>query len=509
MEDKNVKLVLKQELPDRNPIFTIKGLLAQAKRYLLCWLVVAIVSALVVTCITGVLQRSEVSAKTLVEFTFDGIESGKDPSGNAFDVAAQMKSPVVIERALENAAIGEELTVDAIRNAITVKGHIPKEEYDKMTAYKSIFESGNVSISSVETMINNSYHPTRYTLELNADKAGLDTDQSVVVLDAVVTAYKEYFFEKYGYNRALGVSVAAVDYKDYDYERAVEVLDTAIGTARRYLNTLSSEDSTGYRSNTTGYTFSDLSAALATIQSEDLDWLNSYIVVNCVTKDKNALITNYEYRVDNLLREKTAAEEVLAGINDSIATYEKDTILVTPDANGDSMTLNQSSQAYDNMIAQRISKQEEIASLASSIAYYEGRILALRSTTSVATSGSRAYVEEELTRVYDKLTGLLNQVELTADEYYSNVAFSDVFSVLVPANTAAVSQISALISAVMVPVLLLEFLIFAAYIVLVAWKAYAAQHSVIADTDADDVKDSDAAETVESARALKRKNKKD
>lgn len=509
MEEKNVKLVLKQELPDRDPIFTLKGLLAQAKRYLLCWLVVAIVSALAVTCVAGVLQHSQNIAKTLVEFTFDGIDSGKDPAGNSFDVAAQMKSPVVIERALENAGLGDDLTVDAIRNAITVKGHIPSTEYDKMTAYQSIFDSGNVSISSVETMINTSYFPTRYTLELNGSEAGLDADQSVVVLDALVGAYKEYFFEKYGYNRALGVSVAAVDYDDYDYERSVEILDTAISTARRYLSTLSAEDATGYRSSTTGYTFSDLSAALATIQSEDLDWLNSYIVINCVTKDKNALITNYEYRVDNLKRKKTAAEEVLAGINDSIATYEKDTILVTTDSNGDSMTLSQSSQAYDDMIAQRITKQEEIAGFTSSIAYYESRILTLKSSAVSVSAAGKKYVEEELTRIYDKLTGLLDQVELTADEYYSNVAFANVFSVLVPANTSTISQISNLIDAVMIPVLLLEFLIFAAYIVLVAWKAYVAQHSVAVDTDADDAKDSDAAEAEEPARALKRKNKKD
>lgn len=53
----------------------------------------------------------------------------------------------------------------------------------------------------------------------------------------------------------------------------------------------------------------------------------SYIVYNNVTKDKENLIANYEFKIEELTRSKNIYKERLQAINDTISNYEKNSIL--------------------------------------------------------------------------------------------------------------------------------------------------------------------------------------
>ncbi|MFT2621812.1 hypothetical protein ACMWQU_25420, partial [Escherichia coli] len=73
-----------------------------------------------------------------------------------------VKSPVVIEAALSKLGrpLGE---LESIRQNITFEGIIPSDVIDRMSAYKSIYESGSGSaLSAAESMLETSYYPTQY-----------------------------------------------------------------------------------------------------------------------------------------------------------------------------------------------------------------------------------------------------------------------------------------------------------------------------------------------------------
>ena len=84
--------------------------------------------------------------------------------------------------------------------------------------------------------------------------------------NAMLECYSEYFMEAYGYNKSLGSSLAALDYKDYDYAEAVDVFDDALNKISSYVRQVeqteiqngSSTNSNRFRSSDTGYTFPDL-----------------------------------------------------------------------------------------------------------------------------------------------------------------------------------------------------------------------------------------------------------
>ncbi len=477
LEEKNINLVLKDGNADEQPLLTLGGLAKQTKRIFVLWLVCALVLGLASGCISLLMNKKQERVQAAVEFTFSGVEDGKDPAGNEFDAAKQLTSPVVLKNALESLGYdADTLSVDDLRDNISVKGIVPEDAIDKLLAYKSVFDTGNSNaLNAVQAMLNVSYHPTRYIIRFDPTNIGVSGDEGVQVLNAVLDAYKRYFYETYGYNKALGTAVLAVDYHDYDYERAIEVFDNSLESAQRYVNTLANEDSTGFRSVATGYSFTDLANALGTLRSEDLGWISSYVTVNNVTKDRDMLLTNYEYRIETLKRQKTAAETNLASIEASIAAYQKDTVLIVgSDKNSTDMTISQASDQYDSMINRKLATQAEIAECTKDIAYYEERVNELQMTSASATKAQMKHLDDQLDKLYGKITALLESVNTTAEEFYSNVAFANAYSVTVPASVSDSNSFSDAI----VLVALLEVLLFLVFAVIVICRAFVQQYRV-------------------------------
>ncbi len=475
LDEKNINLVLKDEAADEKPLLTLRGLAQQTKRLFVLWLVCSLVVALIAGGFSYLSAKQITKVNAAVEFTFSGIEDGKDPAGNEFDVATQMKSPVVLKNALDAMGISlEDVSIDDLRGAIKLQGIVPEDAMDELTAYKSVFDVGNTNaLSAVQSMLNVTYHPSRYIITFLPSEAGLSAADGVGMLDAILTAYKQYFYETYGYNKALGTAVLAIDYHDYDYERAIDVFDTSLESAQRYVNTLANEDTTGFRSVNTGYTFTDLANALGTLRNEDLDWIASYVTINNVTKDKETLLTYYAYRIENLTLAKTEAESNLVSIQESINSYEKDSVVVVGgDQYGKDLNLSQSSEQYDKMINRKLAAQETISECTKNIAYYEQRVAELRMSTSSATGSQMKELDAQMDKLYAKITTLLETVDATADEFYENVAFQNAYSVVVPPVSSTSGAVRDIISKILVP----EVALFVVFAIIVVVRAFVAQY---------------------------------
>ena len=475
-EEKNINLVLKNPDDYDKPILTIGGIVSQVKRFFVLWIVVSIVAALITGCCAFLLGRSAATAKAMVEFTFDGIEKGKDPAGNEFEIQ-QIKSPAVIEGALDALMYpDDEVDVDSLRNNIKIESVTPSDAIDKMAAYKSVFDIGNsAAMNAVEEMLDVSVYPTRFIITLDLKAAKISKDDGARVLDAILDSYKRYFYETYGYNRALGSAVLAIDYHDYDYERAIDVFDSTLESAQKYVGSLANQDSTSFRSTTTGYSFSDLSSAIGTLRSEDLGWISSYVTINNVTKDKELLLINYQYRIDNLKRQRTAAQSNLESVEASIEKYQKDTVMVMAGANSETanLTLSQASPQYDQMIDRKLATQAEIAECTKDIDYYEGRIESLNQSTGSTSKAQMELLDAELDKLYEKTNNILNLVESTADEFFANVAFANAYSIIVPSsveNDYSLPNIVLIIAVV-------EIVIFLAFAMIIVVRAFANQYN--------------------------------
>lgn len=502
-DERYLNITLNNKEDDKGDvIISFSGIFKKLKKYFLIWLVTAVVAAVAILSGFAIFSADQhKSMSALVSFTFDGIEEGKDPNGNVFDPKV-LKKPAIIEAALTE--LGYPLDqLETIRQGITITEIIPADALDRMTVYKSIYESAaNGALTAAQEILDTSYYPTQYTVKFNYAKTGFTNEEAALVFNTVLEGYRDYFFETYGYNEALGSAVTALDYNDYDYAEAVDVFGTTLTALKKYVNNLATDDTARFRSAATGYTFSDLSEAIKAVQNMDLDLLSSYITVNNVTKDKDTLIYYYEYRIQALTREKTVASENLATITESINNYEKDTVMIF--GNGTENTDTQytmSSDKYNSLIQQRINTQNDLSTITQQISYYNERLKALKATPA-GGDAKKDKVEADLEKLNEKVNGLIESVNKTADEYYNTVAYANCYNILVPASASTVKHtIKNVISDSMMVIFVIEALLVIVYIM------FAFVTALIAENKKKNV--SAAADTVSGAEAEAKEEKKE
>ena len=464
-EEKNISLILKQP-EDESETVTISfgSIFRQMKRYLLVWIVLAAVLAMLTTSFvflfSGRIVTSSITA--LVSFNYSGIESGKAPDGSTFDVN-KIKSPNVIENALDDVGESSSLS-ENIRSNISIKGIIPDDALDKISLYQSVYsQGGSAALDAVNSLLAIGYYPSYYVINFDYAAAGITIDDGKKILDRILENYQDYFFRTYGYNEALGSSVVAVDYKDYDYPEAVDVFDSTLDSLKQYVQKLSNDDTTNFRSNETGYTFSDLLTTIDTVKSADLDALSSYITINNITNDKEMLLTYYQYRIEEMERERKVSQSELDSVTNSINDYEKDTLLVFGNGNGaenGETTYQQASEKYDELINQKIEIQDSVSRCSQRIEYYKDRISAMNENSGTVKVDSEE-VEKELSSLYDKIKDLIDVTNKTADEYYETVTFANAYNILVPA-TGNAPQVTA--GGLAMPILIIEAVLFVVYL---------------------------------------------
>lgn len=453
---------------DVKAVLSVKAFCTELKKFFFKWLIAAVAVAVAVFGFnfTNNIINSHVSA--MINFSFDGIEAGMDPSGNKFDVN-EIKSKDTIEECIEELGITDADTEDIYSN-ISISGIVPSNVIDRITEYSPVYDTEEV-VSS-KNIQDNTYYPTQYLITVNCRKAGLSNKESASLLNMITEKYNEKFFSSYGYNKSLENAVSAIDYNDYDYIDAITVFDSSLESLQEYIDELAAQDNIRFRSEESGFTFADLSQSIETIRSEDLEMISSYIVLNNVTKDKENLIANYEFKIEELSRTKTIYEERLQSINDTISNYEKNSILIFGNAtDGTNATLSQSSDTYDNMIEERVLAQTNLSTTEQKINLYEERMESLEKGST--KSGSADKVEENFSKLNDKINKLMETVNVTATEYYEDVLFSNAYTVLSPASSSFFSIVKSAVTGSVNLIAAFELILLAVYIAVSLISVYA------------------------------------
>lgn len=460
-DDRNLNITIKnQEDKADEVVVSISTVIKKLKKYLFVWIVAAVffvVASFGYAAITTHVNKPELSA--LVSFSYSGIEKGLAPDGRKFDVNT-LKDPSVIKDTLTELDI-DQSKLEAIRKGISFKGVIPKDAADRITLYDKILD-GNTSggLQAAEKILDTTYFPTQYFVYFNYNETNLSDKQAVDVLNGMLKQYETYFYKTYGYNEAIGNSVAAIDYQDYDYSEALDVFSDNISTLKRYVKQLSNDDKARFRSAETGYTFDDLYDALDTVQSVDLDRISSYVSVYNLTKDKDQALAYYEYRIKAMNREQAAYEEELASYEASIASYEKDQIIIFGNGTNDTNTTSSiASEQYDKMIQAKNNIAASLARTKQRVEYYKERQEALQNNP-VGSNEYTETVEANLASVKEKVSKLVDLVKTTSDEYYKSVTFGNAYTILVPASNTVSSKLGLIIENAKMPLVVLEALAF-------------------------------------------------
>ena len=509
--ERNLNVTIKNDDDEKDAaIISLSTIIKQLKRFLVLWLVIAIIAGILTFSLSAIKTFSKTNpAKALVSFSYSGIEKGLDPSGRKFDINS-MKNPLVIERTLTKLGFDLE-KVESIRESITFDSKIPQDAYERLTTYKSVMETAsNGNLAAAQSMLDVTWYPTQFTVYFDFGKAGFNRTDGVEFLNTMLKCYSDYFYEQYGYNESLGAAVKVVEYDSYDYPQQIDVFRDSLRRVRNYIASLSSDDTTAFRSSVTGYSFNDLSEYAKTVYSIDLDRISSYISVNNVTKDKDSALAYYDYRIENLNRDKEEYSERLSSIDSSISQYQKDNITVYGDNVNTESTVH--SDQYDSLFRQKTQVQASLAQVKQDINFYESRKEALKNNKN-SSKANIEKVEADIKSLSEKVSQIVDLTQKTADDYYENVQFAHAYNILIPASRSVAAGLSEAVSSSIKLIVIIEALIFVLYLLIVAisslkidvLKRVKARAALADDDDAEEVELDELADIIEE-EADKAKN---
>lgn len=443
-------------------ILPLSALFKNIKKFFLIWLIVSLASVIVIDGFHFANEMINRKISVTVNFSFDGIESGHDPTGNKFDVN-EIKSISAIKNTLDELDL-EYTNEDAekIYSNINISGDVPSDVINRITAYSSIYDTDGSNESL--TISDTTYYPTQYTITMNCDDVNISFGECAEFLNNLTERYSQTFLSNYGYKKSLENAVTVIDYNDYDYIEAVSVIDSSLVSLQNYINELASKDESRFRSEKSGYTFSDLSNSIETIRTEDLDMISSYITVYNLTKDKENLISNYNFKIEDLSRQKAIYEQQIKTLNETLDEYEKNSILIFANAtSGANATINQSTDTYDNLIDEQVNVQKELSDCEQQIDKFSKRIKALESSTK---TGSTEKIQKYFENMNDKLTILIDSVNVTASEYYNDVTLKNAYTILSSASDSIFSIFKSSVKDSLIFILSFEFIISGLYILM-------------------------------------------
>lgn len=462
----NVNLILRNEeqKQDDEIVISLSAIFRKLKKYFIAWLLTAIIIGGTIAGASVFFDTTSTNpVRAVVNFTYSGIEKGKNPDGSDFHEDT-LKNPTVIERAL--AECGQEIALlESVRQGLQIEGQIPQDTYNRLTTYRDILDSSSSGqLSTAQAMFNETWFSTEYKITFNYKNTGLNRSDAVQVLNAILNCYRDWFFEQYGYNEALGNALSAMDYKDYDYAEAVDMFSTSLSQLNSYVSGLSKEDTARFRSTVTGYTFADLQSAIDMVQRLDLDLISSYLNVNNITKDRERLQNYYEFRIETLQRQQKVHEETLAATEAAFASYEKDQIIIFSDSTTNTESTI-ASDAYDQLLTAQIDAQKNVSNTKQQISYYNERLSTLRKSNSGTNSKDKVkHIEEELEKVNKKVNNLIQLVNETADDYYQNISLSNAYNILLPATSSVATTIQSGFSRAFLPLVGVEVILMMLYL---------------------------------------------
>lgn len=357
---------------------------------------------------------------------------------SGYDIS-KIKSPSVIADALNKSGMDTD-ALETVRNAITVEGVIPGDAYERMSMYYDMIERNIANSDIIHSLLDTDYEVSEYVVSLDYSKANVKKEDGILFLNALLRAYQDYCFSLYNSNTALQNPLNSIDYRDYDYAEAANIFSNTLDDVSLYLRRLNSQPmAEGYRSHKTGFTFADLLKIASSLKEIDLDRAASYIMIHSVSDNNaEAQVSYYGWLIENLEQLRAVQRTRLASLTDAINSYDKDSIVVLSGQDGNFVATDTEDMNanYDAMIQEKLNTQALISTYNRSISYYQSVIDGFTRTednTFISNQTDIEIVKGYLDNLYGNLTELIENVSLTANEYYEKVSFADQIRVLVPA----------------------------------------------------------------------------
>ena len=348
------------------------------------------------------------SGSTVIRYDSMDQETGLTPQGEKI-VPQDVYCSTVVSAALES--LGYSNTMEYIRARFSVNEVLSSEE---QTRKATLIDEGKEY-----TRISN-----KYLISYWMDGSG-NAETVRNIMDAVLSAYFQYYSEKYVNTQIIPNNVGNALIDRYEYIENVEIIESSLREIVEFLDTKEAYNA-AFRSTVTGYSFGDLREKYAFMLDNTVPRLYAGVLGGKHARDTELLLSKYQNRIDDNERKINALQKNMDELATLIAQYST--------KNADSLAYNTTNQGqtadvlgqiytaseaetttYDKLIGEYIALDTELRTTKVNSEYlrsiydtYAGTDGEPDETASTQVTAMLNAAADRMNELYDLLTGTLN-----------------------------------------------------------------------------------------------------
>ena len=295
------------------------------------------------------------------------------PDGGTLDLN-QITSSYVLQAALDGLTLSHPLSLTNLRDNIRIDRILTEDSRRQQEIASKMMSDKNAGayaeVQSIELVYSNQFVVSLTNGFGSTDsrvKNELTDTELRLVLERVLAAYNDYLVTTYADTKLPDDEFAAIDVEKQDILESLDLLRSAVQNLYDFCD-LQPAEIKNYRSWSSGITLNDLMAELETARSVNVDYLYSYASTNSIVRQRDAMITSYQYQLRSAQTKLDALNENIATTQDILDSYKNDEIFVSMQESDTARSTKTTTDYYNRLILEQAENYDKVAKLEVTIA---------------------------------------------------------------------------------------------------------------------------------------------
>ena len=442
-KDSKIEVLLKNDEPVEKEVeLSLLNVFANMKKSfrLYAWIILLCMAVGILAPYSILMFKDKTaSVSAVVTYQFSNASEGKNPDGSSLDVNV-IKSSNIVARALKATHLSKEVSVNSVTQNISISQMLTDSAKRSIEIMQKM-DDATINMQDPEKYVefvngmNTGAHRNQYIVTLSngfgneKSSVTLDGSEMAALLNNIIDEYEKYFFETYDTFTLPDNTIDDISVSELDY---IEWLDNMGDILDSLSNYCTSEDRgrfLNYRSKADGLSFADINRMVNLVKSARVDYLYAYVYYNGLAKDKERIVTRFQYTLRNLNHSLSVIDENIANGAALIENYKTGNILISRQNVGENETQDITTKSvtdyYNNLILKQADMYAQKSSTELSIDNLNDRIKLF--TKSTSNSEKTAVVDNEIVEVNDICRQLYDLARRHAEEIVKSETYRNSF----------------------------------------------------------------------------------
>ena len=331
----------------------------------------------------------------------------------------QITGSYVLNNALNSMTLSQPVTLSSLRSNISIDRILTEDSRRQQEIAASMVEDKNNNaynqVMDIKLTYDNRFVVTLtngFGEENSNNKLFLKDSELRLLLDQVLAAYNDYLVITYADTRLPDDEISVIDIESLDILESLDLLRDATQNLYDYCDGQPNAVKS-YRSWRTGRSLNDLMEDLRTAGEVNVDYLYSYAYTNSIVRDRQSMITNYQFQLRNAQFELDKVNENIATIQTILDNYKNDEIFVSMQESDTAKSTQTTTDYYNGKIIEQSDNYAKAEKLEVRITDLTDKLETLKSGSYL---GDTDQVNEELANAVEICHNAYQQIDLQMQE---------------------------------------------------------------------------------------------